>query len=511
MPDEATLRLRPNLLKTGETATVRAEHLPARLLGQACRLELVEVDDRGEQPSVLATFDVTAQAGGAAPRFASAARVDAPTPAAGAAPKVVLAFDGAPGAHEVVIAAPRTTAEGQFLELGLTLRDPSGAEVYPAGRPRPFARLDCGPTPFVASIWADPDDPGGQGPGYTDAELETIRGHAQAIWKKNGFDVEWRIVKAADGVKRMAEAGGPTQAFCRVVQQEYGGSGQTLIEHNRTLPGAPWPGAGIRDAWVFGSRAGSADRLYQAAYLAAHEVLHQYLGYAWWYLFQEKLGEGESSDHGAPTCAHESTPYEEQVEGGFPRGMQNLNCQGIYTRIPAAPAGELRPGEQIILRQRRLLETLFTEVRQGTLDQWRRRLKPWLRAGAQKKSSYWAGEPWTPSFEWKAFYDELADRGPPPGPPPELLALRPAIDELEAAAKAEGEARLARAKQLYEEGKKPFYADDDELKFREALSLVKSIHPDLTAEHCHKVRNFTATAAQRAELDRLKALLESEL
>ncbi|MCO5170730.1 MAG: VWA domain-containing protein [Planctomycetes bacterium] len=138
-----SLRFTPNVFKAGARVSVRPEFFA--LTGQRCQLKLVEVDDDGLRPTDVATFSVTVVAGsGGARRFSAAARVgEAGTPPEGT-PSFTLVFEGVAGEHQVAVDKPRDAKEGRFFELGLVVLDPSGKEVYPAGKPLPYARMDCG-------------------------------------------------------------------------------------------------------------------------------------------------------------------------------------------------------------------------------------------------------------------------------------------------------------------------------------------------------------------------------
>lgn len=145
MPDAITLRLLPNVLRSGERATVRAEFFPPALLGKRCGLKLVEVDEQGRNPTDLAAFQVVLGRSGSVLRFTASERDGAATAPPEGTPTLRVVFEGVAGEHVVGIERPRTAPEGRFFELGVKVLDPAGAEVYPAGKPLPFTRLDCGP------------------------------------------------------------------------------------------------------------------------------------------------------------------------------------------------------------------------------------------------------------------------------------------------------------------------------------------------------------------------------
>ena len=54
---EASFRLAPNYLKTGEVATLHAERVPAALFEQACTIDLLEVDADGAAKMILRCRD----------------------------------------------------------------------------------------------------------------------------------------------------------------------------------------------------------------------------------------------------------------------------------------------------------------------------------------------------------------------------------------------------------------------------------------------------------------------
>lgn len=159
--DEPSLRLRPNVLHSGDAATARIEWLPRELVGQRVKLELVEVDDQGLNPRPLTAFAVdvvAAPEGEEGLRFANAERQAAagelkelPPPGedgvAWAIPHLKLSLEGCEGEHVVVPTVAdvreRRHAEGMRYELSLRLTDAAGVERYPAGKPVPFAELTC--------------------------------------------------------------------------------------------------------------------------------------------------------------------------------------------------------------------------------------------------------------------------------------------------------------------------------------------------------------------------------
>jgi hypothetical protein len=306
---------------------------------------------------------------------------------------------------------------------------------------------------------------------------------------------------------------GPKGSFCRVASMGgYPGTGASV----------PFPSGDItvecamEDGFVIRETSSSVDPIYRTGFLVAHEVLHQYVAYGAWYLFGERICDSADDDLEAlrmDQYSHESIPYDKVVEGSFPVGMQNLNCEGKLSKIPAKRPTNFPPIEQILHRQKRLLRTLFAELEAGTLQEWREQLFRWHRSRRQepKRMSTTKDLLWNRSFEWKRFYEPCTERGPGPDAPVPLFDLRGHVRELEAAAKAEGAARLARVKAMYDEGKKEWYGNDDEEAFKDALDVLDSIDPDVTEDDAHKVRNFVATPAQKAEIARMRALLKSEL
>ena len=60
---EASFRLAPNYLKTGEVATLHAERVPAALFEQACTIDLLEVDADDEHGQVLARWTAVIEGG----------------------------------------------------------------------------------------------------------------------------------------------------------------------------------------------------------------------------------------------------------------------------------------------------------------------------------------------------------------------------------------------------------------------------------------------------------------
>lgn len=157
-----SLRLKPNLFASGALVSVKAEVIPPELVGQACTLRLLEVDEEGKAPGVrLAEFTVQLAEEGETYRFQSAERVvaageetEAPSEEPGEygevwkLPYLRLAFDGCEGEHAIRIDSAnvpdRFRREGGMFELGLELHDAAGAEVFPLDQPLAYARLNCG-------------------------------------------------------------------------------------------------------------------------------------------------------------------------------------------------------------------------------------------------------------------------------------------------------------------------------------------------------------------------------
>lgn len=147
MPTELySLRLQPNVFKPGAKVAVKPEFFHTVNLNKPCKLKLVEVDAEGLSPTDVATFSVKVSQGYGTSglKFTAATREgEAPTPAE-TTPQFTLTFPGVTGEHVIAIDKPRDAVEGRFFELGFVVLDPSGKEVYPAGKPISPSLMDCG-------------------------------------------------------------------------------------------------------------------------------------------------------------------------------------------------------------------------------------------------------------------------------------------------------------------------------------------------------------------------------
>jgi len=479
----ATLRFDPNVFEVGELVQVRVEHVPQRVIDeeQTCTLAVVEVDERGANPRRVAEFKVRLTGGldGQPIRFAWAERITQAGEATddhriGKSPDevrapthIVLALHGLPEQHTVLVSLPETEDEGDAFELSLTLSDASGTELYPAGQPAPFACLPFRPRSreFRVFLWSKLGENGA--PLWGAQTMERIRGYAQQIFEKNGIDwLQWRVVGAAEGERRMQTYRGLNDAFIRVAEartsRTSGGGGTGESKPDTSTAGLGKIDPATWDAWVHPCTTADppgSDNDYRTGWTAAHEVLHQYLERTFAVLFARQLVPNHE-DHEDP----KAVPWQWTPENPKRPVLYHLNTagtiRGMYDMVPTGPSPKLRAGEEILYRQRCLLLTLHELVRDGRLDEWVQRFYPYRDA-----------------FEWRSLYEpggRVRTVGLTAKPLPLWETLAP-LEEAGHRLLQQARSNLLQAEILYLEGKRPWYRNDDEDKFAEAKQLLEAI------------------------------------